>query len=130
MPTIKIFALAMLCGIALTASAAPHAVRLDCLSRHNVLVSFFKYQLSTMKWGKHFQIASGRERHETESGLRYETIAFRNGDDLIWFPKKDSYLLFYADKTQPERCRVEERFNWPTVDLPRYSGKAHDKPTA
>ena len=113
---------------ALPASAA-RAVRLDCLNRHNVLVSFFKYQLSTMKWGKHFQIASGRQRHETENGTRYETITFRNGDDLIWFPKKDNYLLFYADKAQPERCRVEERFNWPTVDLPRYS-KISDKPAA
>lgn len=116
----------LFCGAALPLSSAHagEAVRLACLDRGNVLVSFFKYHLTTMKWGDHFQIASGIKKNETKGGVAYETISFRNGDDLVYFPQKENYLLFDANKTDPERCQVEQEYTYPVVSLPRYSGKA------
>lgn len=117
----------LLCAVALPLSAAyaGDAVRLDCLTRQNVLISFFKYHLTTMKWGNHFQIASGIHKARTKTGTPYEIISFRNGDDLIYFPAKESYFLIYADQQKPERCRTEESFTYPVVSLPRYDGKAN-----
>lgn len=102
---------------------AGEAVRLDCLTRQNVLVSFFKYHLTTMQWGKHFQVASGVHKNKTQSGAKYQTFSFRNGDDLVYFPENERYFIIYADQQKPERCRVEESFTYPVVSLPRYSGK-------
>ncbi|CCJ73656.1 FIG00553817: hypothetical protein [Cronobacter condimenti 1330] len=110
-------------ALPLSYACAGEAVRLDCVNRGNVLVSFFKYRLSTMKWENHFQI-SGIEKSKTESGVPYETISFRNGDDLIYFPEKERYVLFDAGKQKPERCQVEGEFTYPVVSLPRYDGKA------
>ncbi|WP_080775966.1 hypothetical protein [Atlantibacter hermannii] len=106
-----------------SAAYAGDAVRLDCLTRQNVLISFFKYHLTTMQWGKHFQIASGSHKDKTHSGARYETFSFRNGDDLIHFPKSERWFIIYADQQKPERCQVEDSFTYPVVSLPRYSGK-------
>ncbi len=106
-----------------SAAQAGEAVRLDCLTRQNLLISFFKYHLTTMQWGKHFQIASGTHKNKTNNGLRYETFSFRNGDDLIYFPKSERYFIIYADQKKPERCVVEDSFTYPVVSLPRYSGK-------
>ena len=116
----------LFCGVALPLSTAwgGEAVRLNCLERGKVLVSFFKYHLITMKWGDHFQIASGMKKGETKSGVAYETISFRNGDDLVHFPKAESYLLFDANKQDPEKCRVKDEYTYPVVSLPRYSDKA------
>ena len=76
-----------------------------------------------MQWGKHFQIASGSHKDKTHSGARYETFSFRNGDDLIHFPKSERWFIIYADQQKPERCQVEDSFTYPVVSLPRYSGK-------
>jgi len=129
MPKLKItLARSLLfCAVALPLSAAwaGDAVRLDCLTRQNVLISFFKYHLTTMKWGNHFQIASGVRKTRTKAGKRYEVISFRNGDDLIYFPANERYYLIYADQQKPERCQTEESFTYPVVSLPRYDGKAN-----
>lgn len=106
-----------------SAAYAGEAVRLDCLTRQNVLISFFKYHLTTMQWGKHFQIASGAHKDHTQSGVRYQTYSFRNGDDVVYFPENERWFIIYADQKKPERCRVEESFTYPVVSLPRYSGK-------
>ncbi|EQA4280649.1 hypothetical protein ACX2VI_001579 [Cronobacter dublinensis] len=111
-------------ALPLSGAWAGEAVRLECVNRGNVLVSFFKYHLSTMKWKNHFQIASGIEKSKTDNGTPYETISFRNGDDLIYFPENERYVLFDAGKQKPERCQVEGEFTYPVVSLPRYDGKA------
>lgn len=106
-----------------SAAYAGEAVRLDCLTRQNMLISFFKYHLTTLQWGKHFQIASGAHKAHTKSGVPYKTYSFRNGVDVVYFPENERWFIIYAGQKKPERCRVEESFTYPVVSLPRYSGK-------
>ena len=65
----------LLVALPLSHAYAGEAVRLECVNRGNVLVSFFKYHLSTMKWKDHFQIASGIEKSKTDNGVPYEMIS-------------------------------------------------------
>lgn len=117
------FSLTLCCP---SSASAATAVQLSCATRGEVMIAWFKYQLTTMKWGDHFQIASGSSRHETASGKPYRVTTFRNGDDLVFFPRKEKYFLFYAGKDTADRCTVEESQTLPVVSLPHYEKPAPD----
>ena len=67
----------------LSPAFAGTAVKLSCSLRKNVTISRFHYQLSTMKWGDHFQVASGMRQAHTKNNIPYRVTSFRNGDDLV-----------------------------------------------
>lgn len=69
----------------LSPAFAGTAVKLSCSLRKNVTISRFHYQLSTMKWGDHFQVASGMRQAQTKNHIPYRVTSFRNGDDLVFF---------------------------------------------
>jgi hypothetical protein len=52
------------------AARADDAVKLNCPPRGAITVSFFNYYLITMKWGDHFQVASGKLQSHTKAGSR------------------------------------------------------------
>ena len=55
----KFILLTSLIGLFLSPAWAGTAVKLSCSLRQSVTISRFHYKLSTMKWGDHFQVASG-----------------------------------------------------------------------
>ncbi|NUU66605.1 hypothetical protein HQN64_10845 [Enterobacteriaceae bacterium BIT-l23] len=116
----KIIVLLSLLTLFLSPAFAATAVKLACSLRKNVIVSSFNYGLTTMKWGKHFQVAAGSKKTHTDSGTPFRITSFRNGDDLVYFPGSDSYLFFYAGGTIPDRCSVLETFSYPVTPLSRY----------
>ncbi|MCS5874185.1 hypothetical protein LN650_26250 [Klebsiella pneumoniae subsp. pneumoniae] len=44
-----------------------HSGKIVLLFTQNVTISRFHYQLSTMKWGDHFQVASGMRQAQTKN---------------------------------------------------------------
>ncbi|MGG7686266.1 hypothetical protein PGO16_07880 [Klebsiella aerogenes] len=98
-------------------------VRLSCHFRENVLISRFRYHLSTMLWGDNFEVASGSLKGRTNSGLRFEVTAFRNGDDLVYLVDKKQYQFFYGGKPPADRCEIIERVSYPVTSLPYHSAR-------
>lgn len=103
-----------------TSSFAATAIKLSCSLRKNVTISSFKYHLSTMKWGDHFQIASGVRHAKTQDNIPFLVTRFKNGDNLIEFEKSQEYFMVYADSETPDRCYLKETFTYDIIDLPRY----------
>nr|WP_255709830.1 hypothetical protein [Lelliottia sp. WAP21] len=103
-----------------TSSFAATAIKLSCSLRQNVTISSFKYQLSTMKWGDHFQIASGVRHAKTQDNIPFLVTRFKNGDNLIEFETSQEYFMVYADSETPDRCYLKETFTYDIIDLPRY----------
>lgn len=99
---------------------ANNGIRLNCPMRGDLTVSFFDYSLMTMKWGNHFQIASGRTKAQTKSGAPFWSAHFRNGDELAFFPDAGTYYLFYAGSKAPVRCTETGRLDYPAFTPPRY----------
>lgn len=111
-----------------TAAQAGEAVKLNCPTRGALTVSFFNYSLITMKWGDHFQVASGKKNSQTHAGVPFWITSFGNGDDLVGFPKSDEYYLFYAGAEKPEQCSVVGGFVYPVITPPRYEKPAGSIP--
>ncbi len=103
---------------------ADDAVKLHCPTRGDLTVSFFNYNLMTMKWGDHFQIAAGKERSKTKAGVPFWSTNFSNGDSLAYFPDSEQYFLFYAGADAPERCNEVGSFIYPVITPPRYDSHA------
>ena len=99
---------------------ANNGIRLNCPMRGDMTVSFFDYSLMTMKWGNHFQIASGRTKAQTKSGAPFWSAHFRNGDELAYFPNAGTYYLFYAGSKAPVRCTETGSLEYPAFTPPRY----------
>lgn len=111
----------------LSPAFADSGIRLSCTLRKNVLISRFSYQLSTMKWPGHFQVASGEKTVHTAKNGIYTLTHFRNGDELVEYPGSHKYYLFYADKGgTPDRCVYQGAYSIPVTQLPIVSsGGAH-----
>lgn len=108
----------------LSPAFAGTAVKLSCSLRKNVTISRFHYQLSTMKWGDHFQVASGMRQAQTKNHIPYRVTSFRNGDDLVFFPDSQECFFFYSGMATPDRCVVEEHYEYPVTQLPYYKKPA------
>ncbi|MET5575559.1 hypothetical protein [Klebsiella aerogenes] len=108
----------------LSPAFAGTAVKLSCSLRKNVTISRFHYQLSTMKWGDHFQVASGMRQAQTKNHIPYRVTSCRNGDDLVFFPDSQEYFFFYSGMATPDRCVVEEHYEYPVTQLPYYKKPA------
>lgn len=104
----------------ITSVRADNGVNLHCPTRGDLTVSFFNYNLMTMKWGDHFQIAAGKERSKTKAGVPFWSTNFSNGDSLAFFPDSDQYYLFYAGANAPERCNALSSFVYPVITPQRY----------
>jgi len=102
------------------AARADDAVKLNCPPRGAITVSFFNYYLITMKWGDHFQVASGKLQSHTKAGVPFWTTTFGNGDDLAYFPNSHQYYLFYAGSSDPVQCSEQESYVYPVITPPRY----------
>ncbi|WBU48193.1 hypothetical protein PF050_17225 [Kosakonia pseudosacchari] len=103
---------------------ADEAVKLHCPTRGNLTVSFFDYNLITMKWSDHFQVAAGKERSKTKAGVPFWSTTFGNGDNLAFFPDSGQYFLFYAGAQAPEQCSEVGSFVYPVITPPRYDKNA------
>ncbi|MGP3593889.1 hypothetical protein [Vagococcus sp. WN89Y] len=115
--------LLLLLLIAASSVQADEAVKLTCPTRGPLTVSFFNYSLITMKWGDHFQVAAGKHKNQTKTGVPFWTTRFGNGDDLAFFPNADQYYLFYAGAEEPELCSEVGSFVYPVITPPRYEKK-------
>lgn len=102
-----------------TPAFAATAIRLSCSLRKNVVISRFGYQLSTMKWGNQFQIASGEKHARNKQNTPYNVTHFRNGDSFVAFPTKHLFYLFYNNNEMPDRCYEENTFSYAATNLPR-----------
>lgn len=102
------------------AARADDAVKLNCPPRGAITVSFFNYYLITMKWGDHFQVASGKEQNHTKAGVPFWSTTFGNGDDLAYFPNTQQYYLFYAGSSEPVQCTEQQTYVYPVITPPRY----------
>lgn len=102
------------------AARADDAVKLNCPPRGAITVSFFNYYLITMKWGDHFQVASGKAQSHTKAGVPFWTASFGNGDELSFFPNSGQYYLFYAGADQPVQCMAQGSYVYPVITPPRY----------
>ena len=116
----KIVLLMSLLSLFLSPAFAGTAVKLSCSLRKSVTISKFHYQLSTMKWGDHFQVAAGIRQAQTKSNVPFRVTRFQNGDDLVFFPDSQDYYFFYSGMATPDRCIVQETYSYPVVELPRY----------
>lgn len=101
-----------------------HSGKIVLLFTQNVTISRFHYQLSTMKWGDHFQVASGMRQAQTKNHIPYRVTSCRNGDDLVFFPDSQEYFFFYSGMATPDRCVVEEHYEYPVTQLPYYKKPA------
>ncbi|CAI1018239.1 hypothetical protein [Serratia liquefaciens] len=102
-------------------SHAATAFRLDCPERTWMIVTHFKYGLTTLKWAEHhFQVASGFKHNKTSGGSPYRVTSFRNGDDLVYFPQNKTYFFLYADREKPVICEKTKSFTTHAILLPRY----------
>lgn len=108
---------------------ANRGVHLRCPTRGEVTVSFFDYGLSTMKWKQKFQVAAGGISSMHIHGKPYNFIGFRNGDDFLFSPERNTYLIFQKGAAHFEACELENRFNYPAVTLPRKPDKPSVKVT-
>ena len=121
--TVRLFQALCVMLVMIGAARAARAIRLDCPSRHNIVVSWFNNHLATMKWPENFQIASGQHRGHTRDGHQYQVTSFQNGDDLIWFPASGNWFVFYGDSPRhAEHCSQTGEFSYPVTELPRYNG--------
>lgn len=116
----KLILLISLLGFLQSSAFAATATRLSCSLRKNVVISRFKYNLSTMQWGDHFLIASGVKKTRTKSDVPFRITSFQNGDDLVFFPQDLKYFLFYSGNPVPDRCRVLGTSTYEITQLPRY----------
>ncbi|MGY5957959.1 Lipoprotein [Kosakonia sp. BK9b] len=114
------FSLLLLLLSAISTARADDAIKLICPTRGALTVSFFNYHLITMKWGDHFQVASGKEQNHTKAGVPFWSTTFGNGDDLAFFPDSGQYYLFYAGAENPERCSEVGSYVYPVITPPRY----------
>ncbi len=74
--------------------------------------------------GDNFEVASGSLKGRTNSGLRFEVTAFRNGDDLVYLvDKKTISVFFYGEKPPADRCEIIERVSYPVTSLPYHSAR-------
>lgn len=119
--------LLLLLGV-LCAAQADDGIKLNCPTRGDIVVSFFNYNLITMKWGDHFQVASGKERNHTKAGVPFWNTNFGNGDSLAFFPDSNQYYLFYAGSEEPEQCRQQGSFIYPVITPPRYESNGESAP--
>lgn len=102
------------------AAQADDAIKLNCPPRGQMTVSFFNYYLITMKWGDHFQVASGKTPGHTKAGVPFWATEFGNGDELTFFPNSGQYYLFYAGASEPAQCTVQGSYLYPVITPPRY----------
>lgn len=116
----KFILLTSLIGLFLSPAWAGTAVKLSCSLRQSVTISRFHYKLSTMKWGDHFQVASGMKQAQTKSHVPFRITSFQNGDDLVFFPDSNEYFFFYSGMATPDRCVVQETYTYPITQLPFY----------
>lgn len=123
---VKYFLYLLLC-LPVLAAQADDAIRLNCPPRGNITVSFFNYYLITMKWGDHFQVASGKSKNHTKNGQRYWTTTFGNGDGLAYFPDTQQYYLFYAGSDEPVPCTEHGSYVYPVITPPRYENSLADR---
>lgn len=120
----KFILLTSLIGLFLSPVWAGTAVKLSCSLRQSVTISRFHYKLSTMKWGEHFQVASGMKQAQTKSHVPFRITRFQNGDDLLFFPDSNEYFFFYSGMATPDRCVVQETYTYPITQLPFYKKPA------
>ncbi|VFS66555.1 Uncharacterised protein [Raoultella terrigena] len=106
----KFILLTSLIGLFLSPAWAGTAVKLSCSLRQSVTISRFHYKLSTMKWGDHFQVASGMKQAQTKSHVPFRITSFQNGDDLVFFPDSNEYFFFYSGMATP----IDASFRRPT----------------
>lgn len=116
----KLIVFITLLGFVHSTALAATATQLSCSQRGKVVISRFDYSLSTMKWGNHFQIASGIKKTKTENNVPFKVTSFRNGDDLVYFPEEEKYFLFYAGNPDPDRCILRSTATYEITQLPRY----------
>ncbi|KFC81813.1 hypothetical protein GBAG_1999 [Buttiauxella agrestis ATCC 33320] len=88
--------------------------------RENMVISRFAYSLTTMKWDEHFQVASGVRQNKTQNDVPFRVTRFQNGDDLVFFPGKQTYFMFYSGNPEPDRCVVLSTSTYEITQLPRY----------
>ncbi|MFK3663550.1 hypothetical protein ACI2I2_24080 [Scandinavium sp. NPDC088450] len=115
---IKLLLIMTLSSLILNPACAATAIRLSCSLRKNVLISRFGYQLSTMKWNDQFQVAAGIRKNHTASGSPFEVTAFENGDDLVYFPRKNQYVFFFKGAHFPDTCHITGLYTLPVTKLP------------
>jgi len=120
--------LLLLLLIAASGARADEAVKLHCPTRGALTVSFFNYSLITMKWGEHFQVAAGKHKSQTKTGVPFWTTRFGNGDDLAFFPDAGQYYLFYSGAEEPEACSEVGSFVYPVITPPRYEKNPDEIP--
>lgn len=106
----KFILLTSLIGLFLSPAWAGTAVKLSCSLRQSVTISRFHYKLSTMKWGDHFQVASGMKQAQTKSHVPFRITSFQNGDDLVFFPIVTSTF----SSTPAWRPPIDASFRRPT----------------
>ncbi|HKN04080.1 MAG TPA: hypothetical protein VJY31_09065 [Buttiauxella sp.] len=116
----KLILLFGLLGLVHSSAFAATATRLSCSLRENVVISRFAYKLSTMKWDGHFQVASGIRNTKTKNDVPFRVTRFQNGDDLVFFPEKQRYFMFYSGNPEPDRCIVLSTSTYEITQLPRY----------
>ncbi len=102
-----------------------HQTQLSAQGQYHRL--FFNYYLITMKWGDHFQVASGKSKNHTKNGQRYWTTTFGNGDGLAYFPDTQQYYLFYAGSDEPVPCTEHGSYVYPVITPPRYENSLADR---
>jgi len=115
----KILIISLL-SVFMSPAFANTAVKLFCHLRKNVIISRFEYQLSTMKWGKQFQVASGIKKSQTKGHSPVFSTFFLNGDVLVFYPESKKYFLLYSGAKTPDRCVVLAHYTYPVVQLPYY----------
>ena len=116
----KLILLISLLGCIHSSAFAATATQLSCPMREHVVISRFSHNLSTMKWDDHFLIASGVKKTKTENGVPFRVISYQNGDDLVFFPEKQQYFLFYSGNPKPDRCIIQSTSTYQITQLPRY----------
>lgn len=121
----KFVLLLSLLGLVHSSVFAATATRLSCSMRENMVISRFAYSLTTMKWDEHFQVASGVRQNKTQNDVPFRVTRFQNGDDLVFFPGKQTYFMFYSGNPEPDRCVVLSTSTYEITQLPRY-----EKPNA
>lgn len=114
----KIILLITTLNILISPAFANSAVQLSCSQRHDVTISRFSYELSTMKWDDNFVVASGIKKDQTESGIPFRITYFTNGDALFFFPENQKYFFQYSGETGSDKCRIMKTFTYPIAKLP------------
>ncbi|MCE0827202.1 MULTISPECIES: hypothetical protein [Buttiauxella] len=116
----KLILFISLLGFIQSSAFAATATKLSCPMRENVVISRFSHNLSTMKWDDHFLVASGVKKTKTRNDVPFRVTSFQNGDDLVFFPEKQQYYLFYSGNPNPDRCTIQSTSTYEITQLPRY----------